>query len=117
MQKIGALGTKYSQFPRVLDALERFYWFTIEFGLIKEEGQRKIYGAGVLSSFGESKHIYSDQVSILDFDLNAILQKSFTKSDIQGLYYELSSFSELHNALEQLEVMILKSEEIAIGLQ
>ena len=117
MQKIGALGTKYSQFSNVLDALERFYWFTIEFGLIKEAGERRIYGAGVLSSFGESKHIYSDELTVLDFDLKAILQKSFIKSDIQGLYYELSSFNDLHNALANLEVIIQQNEELAIGLQ
>jgi phenylalanine-4-hydroxylase len=68
--------------------MERFYWFTIEFGLIKEKGQRKIYGAGIISSFGESKSIYSTDVLVKPFSIYEVVNHDFTKSEMQQEYFE-----------------------------
>lgn len=102
MQRIGALGVQYKEHPAIIDGLERFYWFTIEFGLIRELDAFKIYGAGIISSYGESNHIYLPDVEIRTFDIVEILKTDFDKSTIQKLYYEISSFDNLHEGLDIL---------------
>ena len=64
---------KKADSEKMLKYLQRLYWYTIEFGLIKQNNNIQIYGAGILSSFGESKHIYSDNVKILPFDIDWIV--------------------------------------------
>jgi len=54
MQAYGAGGLRAQQFG-ALQKLARLYWYTVEFGLIREAGSLKLYGAGIVSSFGESK--------------------------------------------------------------
>src|ERR1043165_7056572 len=50
---ISDLALKHIDDPKAIDLLGRIYWFTIEFGLIREENALKIYGAGIISSMGE----------------------------------------------------------------
>jgi len=55
--------------PKAIELLGRLYWFTIEFGLINEEGNVKIYGAGIISSKGETIHCLSNDAKHLLFDI------------------------------------------------
>ena len=50
-----------------ITALSSVYWFSVEFGLVKEGGQRKIMGAGILSSFGEMENAMSDIPEVRSF--------------------------------------------------
>jgi len=78
MQELGKLGVKHQHDPQRLQQLENLYWFTVEFGLICGANGPEIYGAGIASSFGESRLIYTDEVEILDFDLERILDNGFS---------------------------------------
>jgi len=49
--------------------ISRFYWFTIEFGLIREGGELRVYGAGILSSAGETTYSLSDKPSHFAYDV------------------------------------------------
>ena len=89
----------------MLTALQRLYWFTVEFGLMKGETCSEIYGAGILSSFGESNHIYNAPIEILPYDIEAVIHNHFINSEIQMLYYEISSFEDLYHSLDRLEAM------------
>ena len=94
----------YSQFvghgarianDRQLEELGRLYWFTVEFGLVEHEGDIKAYGAGLLSSFGELEHAFSDQVERRRFDLEEVINHEYTYSDMQPVLYVIPSYAEL----------------------
>ncbi len=75
-----------------IEQLGRLYWFTVEFGLVEAEGEIKAYGAGVLSSFKEMKHAFSDDVERRPFDLEQVINHEYTYSDIQPVLYVVPSY-------------------------
>jgi len=78
-----------------IEELGRLYWFTVEFGLIEAEGEVKAYGAGLLSSYGELEHAFSDEVDRRPFDLEQVINHDYTYSDMQPVLYVVSSYAEL----------------------
>ncbi len=54
--------------PEALEQLSRIYWFTIEFGVLRENGEMKAYGTGLLSSAGELKEMREADLRPLDLD-------------------------------------------------
>ncbi len=106
-QKLGAIGVRYKNRPSVIRQLEKIYWFTIEFGLINQDGL-KIYGAGILSSFGETNSIFNSNPELIPFDINKIISTEFTKSEMQSRYYVLDSFEQLFAGLEDYEMSLQK---------
>ena len=78
-----------------IEELGRLYWFTVEFGLVQHEGRVKAYGAGLLSSFGELEHAFSDEVERRPFDLEQVINHEFTYSDMQPVLYVIPSYAEL----------------------
>jgi phenylalanine-4-hydroxylase len=94
----------YSQFvghgarianDRQLEELGRLYWFTVEFGLVEYEGDIKAYGAGLLSSYGELEHAFSDKVERRPFDLEQVINTDYDYSDMQPILYVIPSYSHL----------------------
>ena len=80
-----------------LEELGRLYWFTVEFGLIEEGDDIKAYGAGLLSSYGELEHAFSDEVERRPFDLEQVINHDYTYSDMQPVLYVVPSYTELKN--------------------
>jgi monomeric phenylalanine-4-hydroxylase len=78
-----------------IEELGRLYWFTVEFGLVEHEGEVKAYGAGLLSSFGELEHAFSDKVERRPFDLEQVIDHDYTYSDMQPVLYVIPSYAEL----------------------
>jgi phenylalanine-4-hydroxylase len=103
MQRLGTLGARYAGNPEAIAMLERYYWFTIEFGLIREGGVTRIYGAGIMSSFGEAKSIYTAHAVIRPFSLAHILEHGFVKSELQNEYFEIASYSQLYGSMDEFE--------------
>jgi len=107
---ISEIALKHIDDPRAIELLGRIYWFTIEFGLIRENDILKIYGAGIISSNGETKHCLSDASKKIDFDVKRMLSTDFRTDILQDKYFVIDSFDQLYNALpeikEELEKMI-----------
>ena len=99
-ESIGKIGVKYSDSEEVISALGRIYWFTVEFGLIQSEGDLKIYGAGILSSIGETKYSLSSTPKRVPFDLETIIKTDFDNTKIQDLYFVIDSFDQLLSAFK-----------------
>ena len=76
--------------------LERFHWFTVEFGLIQEQGEKRIFGAGIVSSNEEVTHALSDEVTLHPFDPERIVEKDdYEVYNLQDELFVLESFEQL----------------------
>lgn len=100
------IGMKYIRNPKAIEMLGRMYWFTVEFGLIKEGGQLKIYGAGILSSHGETKYSLSKEPAHLEFDVARVLEHEYDNMVIQDTYFVIESFDQLFQSLDAIEKYI-----------
>lgn len=82
-----------------LDALKylgRLYWYTVEFGLIAEPEGLRIYGAGIVSSFAESRFALDDaSPNRIAFDLKRVMRTDYRIDDFQQNYFVIPSFDEL----------------------
>lgn len=95
MQTLGTLGLEALELG-ALDRVARLYWHTVEFGLAREDGQTKIYGAGILSSFSESHYsLESRKPQRLPFDLKEVLRAPFRTDALQQRYFVVDRFEDL----------------------
>ena len=95
MQRLGAYGLEALE-ARALHRLARLYWYTVEFGLVREEGELRIYGAGILSSFGESRFaLESPEPRRPRFDLDRVLRTRYRSDAFQHCYFVIDSFDDL----------------------
>lgn len=112
VEEFGKLGVEYGHNKIVEKQLQRLYWFTVEFGLIKQNENTQIYGAGIISSAGETNHIFEDNIEVLPYVVNRVLDNDFITSEIQTRYYEIESFEELFNSIGELEISL--KEEVNV---
>jgi monomeric phenylalanine-4-hydroxylase len=83
-------------------ALKRLSWFSIEFGLIEEDGETKIFGAGILSSIGEIPFSLSDKVERRPFVTDEVIETDYDPSRMQDLLFVIPSFTFLRQEVERL---------------
>jgi len=81
--------------------LETFHWFTVEFGLIKNPAGLRIYGAGILSSKEEVQHSLSDEVEVVDFDVEKIINQDYDVWHLQPILFAIESFEELEMGFKE----------------
>ncbi len=80
-----------------LERLGRIYWFTIEFGVLREEGEVKAYGAGLLSSAGELEAMSEAEHRPLDFE--AMVEQEYDVTKYQPILFRADSFDQMNGAL------------------
>jgi phenylalanine-4-hydroxylase len=83
-------------------ALKRLSWFSIEFGLIEEAGETRIFGAGILSSMGEIPFSLSKQVERRPFVTREVIQTDYDSSKMQVLLFVIPSFGFLRREVADL---------------
>jgi len=87
----------------VLKALARFFWFTIEFGLMRHGEELRVYGSGLLSSYGEIAHcIESPEVQRYPFRLEWVVNQYFEIHHYQPLLFVVDSFDHLFDQVQEL---------------
>ncbi len=95
--------------PLHTERLARLFWFTVEFGLIREGGRLKLYGSGLISSPGESKHsLHANSVDRRPFDLDRVCNTGFEIHHFQPILYVLDSFEQLRDAMNTYANRILE---------
>lgn len=89
----------------IIKAMARFFWFTIEFGLMKDAKRGIcVYGSGLLSSYGEIEHcIESPEVQRYPFQLEWVINQYFEIDHYQPLLFIVDSFDHLFGEVGRLE--------------
>ncbi len=88
------------------DALERMgrlFWFTVEFGLIREGGEVKVYGSGLISSHGECTRVLEGGCEVRPFDLDEVLEQRFDTGVMQPVLFAVESFDQIYEATKTAE--------------
>ncbi|HEY6870166.1 MAG TPA: phenylalanine 4-monooxygenase [Novosphingobium sp.] len=80
----------------MLEELARLYWYTVEFGLIRQADGLRLYGAGIVSSFGESRFALDDpSPHRIAFNLDRVMRTRYRIDDYQQTYFVIDSFEDL----------------------
>jgi phenylalanine-4-hydroxylase len=88
--------------PSELDRLSRVYWFTIEFGVLRENDGIKAYGTGLLSSAGELAEMHKAELKPLDLD--AAANNVYDPTHFQAVLFCADSFDEMYERLKEFLV-------------
>ena len=95
MQAYGQGGLRSLDFG-ALHKLARLYWYTVEFGLVREDGDLRIYGSGIVSSHGESLFALDNpSPNRIGFDLTRVMRTRYRIDDYQQSYFVIPSFEAL----------------------
>jgi phenylalanine-4-hydroxylase len=88
----------------IFRAMARFFWFTIEFGLMRSGNEMRVYGSGLLSSFGEIEHaVVSPDVQRYPLKIEWAINQAFEIDHYQPLLFIVDSFDHLYNLVDELE--------------
>ncbi len=101
LTQIGQAASAVPTGDKVL-ALKRLSWFSIEFGLIEEGGETKVFGAGILSSMGEIPNSLSSNVERRPFVTDEVIETDYDASQMQTLLFVIPSFAFLRQEVERL---------------
>lgn len=95
MQAYGEGGLRAAKLGMIRE-LARLYWYTVEFGLVREGSDLKLYGAGIVSSYGESIFALDDpSPHRIRFDLQRVMRTNYRIDDYQQNYFVIDSFKDL----------------------
>ncbi|MBV9304138.1 MAG: phenylalanine 4-monooxygenase [Acidobacteriaceae bacterium] len=88
----------------IIRAMARFFWFTIEFGLMRSGNGISVYGSGLLSSYGEIHHsVESPEVQRYPLQLEWVINQGFEIDHYQPLLFIVDSFEHLYESVHELE--------------
>lgn len=119
LQELSKIALKHIENPWAIELMSRIYWFTVEFGLIMEKGRLRIYGAGILSSKGETHYsLHDDKPDRFPFDVEQILNSPYRKDVFQEKYFVIESFKQLADCIPELDKqMAIMAEQQPEGYQ
>jgi phenylalanine-4-hydroxylase len=96
MQAYGEAGSRLREGSAALRQLARLYWYTVEFGLIRAGDQLRLFGAGIVSSNGESEYaLDSPEPLRIGFDLQRTMLTDYRIDSFQKNYFVIDSFADL----------------------
>jgi phenylalanine-4-hydroxylase len=95
MQAYGLGGLRAISFNQIA-RLAHLYWYTVEFGLMRDQGRLQLFGAGIVSSHGESHYaLYDPRPLRIRFDLRRVLRTRYEIDTFQKNYFVIDSFEDL----------------------
>src|SRR5438034_1085645 len=97
LNRLFGQAVKRTTSSEALEKLSRVYWFTIEFGVLRENGSVKAYGTGLLSSAGELEEMH--EVELRPFDLDAASSQAYDPTHFQPVLFCADSFAEMYHTL------------------
>jgi len=101
LQRFGALAAA-ADTERETTRMARLFWFTVEFGLIRERGAVRIYGSGLISSHGDAANALGNRCDRRPFEVDAVLDQPFEIDHFQDVLFVIESFDQLFEAVETI---------------
>ncbi|MGQ0714777.1 MAG: phenylalanine 4-monooxygenase [Gemmatimonadaceae bacterium] len=98
LQQFGALAA-VAKTEADVTAMARLFWFTVEFGLVRERGDIRIYGSGLISSQADAANALGSLCERRPFDLDAVLAQPFEIDRVQEVLFVIDSFDQLFEAV------------------
>jgi len=92
----------------ILERLGRLFWYTVEFGLIRQNGKIKVYGSGVISSHRECTNVIEVGCAIREFNLDEVLATKVKVDEIQKRLFAIESFDQIYEAVQEAEKRLLR---------
>jgi phenylalanine-4-hydroxylase len=104
LEELARIALRFVENEEAIEYIARLYWYTVEFGLIRENGKLKIYGAGILSSSGESIYcLESTHPQRLNYNVRQIFDTPFIKDHYQEQYFVIDSYQQLFDSIPCIE--------------
>ena len=87
----------------VLEKLGRLFWYTVEFGVIRQQSEVKVYGSGLISSHAECLNVTGGHCVIHDFSLDEVIKTPVKVDELHKLLFAVSSFDQIYEAMHEAE--------------
>ena len=101
LQRFGELAARAAT-PGETERMARLFWFTVEFGLIREDGAVKVYGSGLISSHADAANALGPDCERRPFILEDVLDQTFRIDELQPVLFVVEDFAQLFEAVERL---------------
>ena len=106
LKEISAITLEHLGNRNIVEIMARLYWYTIEFGMIYEKNALKIYGAGIMSSAGESRYCTGNVPNHVAYDVQRIFETPYVRDRFQDTYFVIDSFEQLTDSLPKIREII-----------
>jgi phenylalanine-4-hydroxylase len=97
----------------ILERIGRVFWYTVEFGLIRQDGKVRVYGSGLISSNGECSNVLHAGCQVKPFVLEEVMRTPVKVDEMHKLLFAIESFDEIYEAVRELEARIDRGEQLA----
>ena len=105
LQKCGEVAARATTDADV-EMMTRLFWFTVEFGLIREGDGAKIYGSGLISSAGDAANALGPNCDRRPFSVDAVISQAFRIDELQNTLFVVESFDQLFEAIDDVAARI-----------
>ena len=105
LQRFGQVASRAAA-PADVEAMARLFWFTVEFGLVREDGRVKVYGSGLISSHGDAANALGPTCDRRPFSLDAVIAQPFAIDRLQDVLFVVESFRQLYEAVTVVEARL-----------
>lgn len=107
LSELAAIALVHIENEWAVEIISRLYWYTVEFGLIKENGSLKVYGAGILSSSGETPYSVESDIPVrLPYDVQTIFRTPYIKDKFQEQYFVIESYEQLYQSIPEIKKVL-----------
>ena len=114
-EQFGVTALRYINSPEILEEFQRFFWFGVEFALVKTPQGVRIFGAGIASSHAECAYALSNKPRVQKFDLEVIRNKDYRIDIMQDDLFLLENTDQLYSSLNEFSQPYQEKAEHAVS--
>ena len=107
LEALSRIALHHIECDEAIAMISRLYWYTVEFGLIQEGNQLRIYGGGILSSVGETTYsLFSPEPKRMPYAVDTLLKTPYIIDHFQEQYFIIESYEQLYHSVSQIEATL-----------